>query len=467
MTFLALIGMALVFLAVTAVLTAAEAAFSYLPRHEAETMTSGRQRPALNHILQAPVPHIHALRFWRVWFEMAAAVAVAVLFNSLLANVWSAGLLATVVMAGIGFVLVGVSPRQLGRMHSAGVVRWTAPLIRFLCWVLGPIPGWLVALGSAVTPGAPRIDGAFFSEEEFRELVDRASESEMIENDEAELLQSVFDFGDTMVRSVMVPRTDIVSIDAGATLEDAMSLFLRSGYSRMPVLGENADQILGVIYLKDVVATLHSLAEGAEAPPVDAIAREARYVPESKLVSELLRELQRESTHLAIVIDEYGGTAGLVTLEDLIEELVGEIVDEYDSEKPEVVQLDNDVYRVSSRLSVEDLGELFGIELEDDEVDTVGGLLAKTLGRVPIVGSEVEVAGIGLRAERLEGRRNRVSQIIASRAPQQDTDLMDLMSEAGRRDEQDAAESPAGNNNSNHNGHHNGHRERRTAGRSR
>ncbi|QDG67162.1 MULTISPECIES: hemolysin family protein [unclassified Pseudarthrobacter] len=430
MTPLLLVGMALAFLGTAALLTAAEAAFTFLSRHDAEDALLKSRGNAMKRILAQPVAHIRALRFWRVWFEMASAVAVAVLLHSLLDNVWLAGLAATGIMALLGFVIVGVSPRQLGRLHSAAVVRSTAPLIRSLTWVLGPIPGWLVALGSAAAPGAPAGDDAFFSEQEFRELVDRASESDMIEDTEAEMIQSVFDFGDTLVRAVMVPRTDILSIDAGSSLRRAMSMFLRSGYSRIPVIRDNTDQILGIVYLKDVAATLHELGPDDEPPPVEALAREVRYVPESKPVSDLLRELQKESTHVAIVIDEYGGTAGLVTLEDLIEEIVGEIVDEYDTESAEAVALGGGSYRVSARMSIDDLGELFDIELDDDEVDTVGGLLAKALGRVPIVGSRVEVGGISLLAERLEGRRNRVSHIIASAVPKADTDLEDLLDEA-------------------------------------
>ncbi|WP_028267098.1 hemolysin family protein [Arthrobacter sp. MA-N2] len=430
MTSVILVGMALVFLSVVGLLTAAEAAFTFLPRHDAEQAVVRSRGNSLRSILDQPIAHIRALRFWRVWFEMAAAVAVAVVMHSLLENVWLAGLAATGIMAVIGFVLVGVSPRQLGRAHPGSVVRYSAPLIRFLCWILGPIPGWLVAIGSVVAPGAPSGDEAFFSEEEFRELVDRASESDMIEDSEAELIQSVFDFGDTLVRSVMVPRTDIVCIDSGSSLEQAMALFLRSGYSRIPVIGENADQIRGILYLKDVAAALHRPEQPSVRQNVDALAREARFVPESKPVSELLSELQQESTHVAVVIDEYGGTAGLVTLEDLIEEIVGEIVDEYDSTDAEVTDLGDGTYRVSSRMSIDDLGELFDIDLDDDEVDTVGGLLAKTLGKVPIVGSAVEVGGISLKADRLEGRRNRVSHIIAAAIPKADTDLEDLLDEA-------------------------------------
>lgn len=430
MTSVILVGMALVFLSFVALLTAAEAAFNFVPRHEAEQAVAKSRGNSLRRILENPVAHIRALRFWRVWFEMAAAVAVAVVMHSLLDNVWLAGLAATGIMAVIGFVLVGVSPRQLGRTHSAGVVRLTAPLIRFLCWILGPIPGWLVALGSAVAPGAPAGDDAFVSEEEFREFVDRAAESDMIEDNEAELIHSVFDFGDTLVRSVMVPRTDIVSLGTGTSLEDAMTLFLRSGYSRIPVIGENTDQILGILYLKDVAAALHNGDSVHEPGDVDSLAREARYVPESKPVSDLLKELQQESTHVAIVIDEYGGTAGLVTLEDLIEEIVGEIVDEYDAAAEEAVDLGDGSFRVSARMSIDDLGELFDMDLDDDEVDSVGGLFAKALGQVPIAGSAVEVSGVSLKADRLEGRRNRVSHIIAAAMPKEDTDLEDLLDEA-------------------------------------
>lgn len=416
-----LLAMALVFVAIAGVLTAAEAALNFLPRTAAEAIREEpdpglRQRQSLlRAVLSQPGDHLNALRFWRIWFETAAAVAVAMLFLNLVDNLWLAGLLATVVMAGIGFVLVGVSPRQIGRLHALGVLRSTAWLVHWLRLVLGPVPGWLMRLGGAVAPGGPRADQDFVSEEEFREFVDRASESDMIEDGEVELIQSVFDLDETLVRAVMVPRTDIVGIERGSSLKQALALFIRSGYSRIPVFGEDSDEVLGVLYLKDVVATQQRLLSDEREPTVENLCREVRYVPESKPVGELLRELQLESTHVAIVIDEYGGTAGLVTLEDLIEEIVGEIVDEYDAGGAEVEELSPNSYRVIAQLGIDDLGELFGLDLEDDEVDTVGGLLAKHLGRVPIVGSRVSVNGLVLLAERLEGRRNRVSHVIVSR----------------------------------------------------
>jgi len=216
----------------------------------------------------------------------------------------------------------------------------------------------------------------------------------------------------------MVPRTDMVTVDDDDTVDDALNLFFRSGYSRIPVIGESADDVLGILYQKDLAERVHRLGAGLRIGGLSELAREVRYVPESKKVNELLREMQLESIHVAVVVDEYGGTAGLVTLEDLIEELLGEIVDEYDREKPEVAELGDGRYRVSAALGVEDLGDLFGVDLEDDEVDTAGGLLAKSIGRVPIVGSRATVEGIVLEAVTLEGRRNRVGQLEVHRDPE-------------------------------------------------
>jgi len=428
--------LAVLFILCAALLTAAEAAFLHLPRHDAEQMLAERPRPRLRRILAEPTAHTHAVRFWRIWFETASAVAIAILYHDLFNSVWIAGLLATVTMAAIGFVLVGVSPRRYGRNHAAGVVAFTAPLVRLLRLVLGPIPGWLVGVGSAVAPNAPDAEEAFFTEEHLRDLVDRANEADVLEDAEADLIHSVFELSDTRVRSVMVPRTDMVTVEYGTPLESAMSLFLRSGCSRIPVIRDSADQVTGIVYLKDVAARLH--AHPDEHRTVEAASREVRYVPESKLVGDLLRELQRESTHVAIVIDEYGGTAGLVTLEDLIEEIVGEIDDEYDRSRPETEDLGGGVYRISARMGIDDLGELFGRDIEDDEVDTAGGLLAKTLGRVPIVGSEVTVHGIHLQAERLQGRRNRLGTLLARLAEAPATDDTDDDGPRGRK-EKDAA----------------------------
>lgn len=425
MTLVVLPVMGLFFTAFAAFLAAVESALNFFPRHDAEAIAAHGRGKSLQKILDGPNEHLNTLRFWRVWCEMAAAVAVAIFLTGLLGNVWLSGLIATVVMAVLGFMLVGVSPRRLGRLHAAALVGRSSWLVHLLRRVLGPIPQWLIRLGSLLAKDAPTGDTAFVSEEEFREFVDRASESDMIEDNEAELIHSVFDLGETMVRSVMVPRTDIVSVDQHDTLEEALETFLTTGYSRIPVIGESTDHIQGILYLKDVVATLHRLNADESRPQLSQLARNVRYVPESKAVDELLKELQRESTHVAIVVDEYGGTAGLVTLEDLIEEIVGEIADEYDLVSPDVQSLGEGRFRIRARMAVDELGELFDKDIDDDEVDTVGGFLAKHLGKIPAVGDSVEVNGILLEAERMEAAHNRVSHVIATAVEPAENDTTD------------------------------------------
>src|SRR5262249_46148849 len=239
-----------------------------------------------------------------------------------------------------------------------------------------------------------------------------------IEPGERDMVRSVFELGDTIVREVMVPRTDMVFIEADKTVEQALSLALRSGFSRIPVVGENEDDVVGIAYLKDIVAWTHehpaaTADEKAGATEkVATVMRPASYVPDSKPVDELLRQMQAQRNHVAIVIDEYGGTAGLVTIEDILEEIVGEITDEYDNERPPVEWLSADSARVTARLSVTELGELFGVNLEDEDVETVAGLLAQALGRVPIAGSTATVRGLRLTAEHLVGRRNKIDTVL-------------------------------------------------------
>jgi len=212
-----------------------------------------------------------------------------------------------------------------------------------------------------------------------------------------------------------VPRTEVVWIERGKTVRQALALALRSGFSRIPVIGENVDDIVGVAYLKDLAGRAQDAQ--ARTTRVEEVMRPVYFVPESKPVDELLREMQVHRVHMAIVIDEYGGTAGLVTIEDILEEIVGEITDEYDVERPPVEWLDNNTARVTARLSVADLSELFGVSIPDGDVETVGGLLARELGRVPIPGAEAEVAGLRLTAESVGGRRNRIDTVLVRGSP--------------------------------------------------
>lgn len=419
-----LMGTAVVCTGFAAVLSTAEAAFMRLTRREAQEIARRRGPRAVAMILQEPVPHTTALQLWRWLFATAGVVLITV--SSLLAVeeiVVGAFIAAAVLLVG-GVVLAAVSPRRLGRTHHVVVSTACAGLVRGLRLMLGPVPTLLAGLGARIAPGTGDAYQGFFDDDELREYVARASETDILEDTEAELIQSVFDLSATRVRAVMVPRTDMVTVETGASLPEVMTLFLRSGCSRVPVVRGSADHITGMVYLKDVAYLEHQLRTGeapesfrgraAEDISVDEAQRDVRCVPESKAVSELLSELQRESTHVAVVIDEYGGTAGLVTLEDLIEEIVGEIVDEYDTESLEVEDLEEGCRRLAARMAVDDFADLYDLDLDDEEeVDTLGGLLAKVLVRVPIAGSEVEIDGVVLRADRLEGRRNRVSHVLA------------------------------------------------------
>jgi CBS domain containing-hemolysin-like protein len=229
------------------------------------------------------------------------------------------------------------------------------------------------------------------------------------------MIHSVFELGDTIAREVMVPRTDMIFVESGKSLRQALSLALRSGFSRIPVVGENLDDVIGIAYLKDIVTRTYDDEAGLSSEPVSSIMRSATFVPDSKPVDDLLREMQARQIHVAIVIDEYGGTAGLVTIEDILEEIVGEIADEYDNESPPVEWLSQERARVTARLSVDELAELFGVKIEAEDVETVGGLLAQRLGRVPIAGSTATVAGLRLTAESLAGRRNRIAAVTVQR----------------------------------------------------
>ncbi|EXF24635.1 hypothetical protein BG28_04200 [Nesterenkonia sp. AN1] len=424
-----LIILALVCAVLAFALSAADSAFLRLSRREAEEIAEKRGSTAVEKILAQPVAHTLALQTWR-WLFTTAVVVLVIVSSALALDGLGAGAVAGSAILLIGGVIVAaISPRRIGRGHHLFVAAATAALVRTLRVVLGPFPEALSSIGARTVPGTAHTDQGFFDDEEFREFVARASEKDIIEDTEAELIQSVFDLAATRVRAVMVPRTDMVTVESGTSLAEVMTLFFRSGYSRIPVVRGSADDITGMIYLKDAAFLHHRLRSGellssyGDRDPdsiiIDELQRDVRYVPESKPVSEFLSELQRESTHVAIVVDEYGGTAGMVTLEDLIEEIVGEIVDEYDTEAAETEDLDDSRRRISARMSVDDFAELYDLDLDDEEeVDTVGGLLAKALGRVAIAGSEVEIPrrhgpGVVLRADRLQGRRNRVSHVLA------------------------------------------------------
>jgi CBS domain containing-hemolysin-like protein len=406
----------LVFLAGLASMTDAALATVSMARAQEMAREGKRGADSLAAVAGDVVRHLNLLLLLRLLCELTATTLVALVA----VDSWGVGWQAAMVTAGgmtlVSFVVVGVAPRTIGRQHAYAIGRATAPLVRGLGRVLNPLASLLILIGNAVTPGKGFPEGPFGSQVELRELVDLAEQRGVVEHGERDMIHSVFALGDTIAREVMVPRTEMVWIEASKTLQQALFLFLRSGFSRIPVIGESVDDVLGVLYLKDVVRrTQQSGDPAAMAEAVADVMRAATFVPESKPVDDLLSEMQAARTHLVIVVDEYGGTAGLVTIEDILEEIVGEITDEYDVERPPVDHLEDGSVRVTARLPIEDLGELFGVELPEDEVETVGGLLAQTLGRVPIPGASVDIGGLHLIAEGTTGRRNRIDSVLVRR----------------------------------------------------
>ncbi|HSP75281.1 MAG TPA: hemolysin family protein [Cryobacterium sp.] len=380
----------------------------------ADLAEKSRARRSLTAIAADTGAHLNTISFVRIIAETTAAVLVTLVFATTIEELWLALLLSSLLMTAVSFVLVGASPRSVGRAHPVQLVVATAPLVHFLRVLLGPIANALVALGNRVTPGRTRL-ATFTSEDQLLSMVDEATELDVLEENDRELIHSIFEFNETVVREVMIPRTDMVTIDADSSIGAAMGLFLSKGFSRVPVIDGEVDDVTGILYLRDVARLVHERPPNVESLTVRELERPAVFVPESKKADALLRQMQLESNHLAMVVDEYGGIAGLVTLEDLIEELVGDISDEYDRDVVEVEDLGHGHFRVSARLPVDELGELFDLDLDDDEVDSVGGLLAKALGRLPVAGSVARASGLVLTAERTEGRRKRISTVLVVR----------------------------------------------------
>jgi len=352
--------------------------------------------------------YVNLLLLSRLACETVATVLATMVAIELVTPLWLGAVVAGAIMVVVSYVLIGVGPRTIGRQHPYGIGLLLAAPIRALAALLGPLTRLLIVVGNAITPGKGFREGPFSSEVELREAVDMAGARGVVAEDERQMIHSVFELGDTPTREVMVPRTDLIWIERHKTVHDGLTLALRSGYSRIPVLGDGVDDVIGVAYLKDLAA-----AEPDKL--VSEVMRPATFVPDSKPVADLLKEMQRSRYHMAIVVDEYGGTAGVVTIEDILEEIVGEITDEYDTEEiPPVQVVDEHTVRVNARLPVADLGELFGteaeleLELEEADVDTVGGLLAQRLGRVPLPGARAEVAGLRLLAEGGKDARGRI-----------------------------------------------------------
>ncbi len=411
------IALAIALVVLAGLLVAVEAAISTFSKARAEELTeegiAGARR--LARILEDPAPVLNSVLLLRIVAETGGIVLVAAIVADRVEGYWTNVLIAAGIMSVVSFVAIGVGPRTLGRQHSEAIAIASAGPVIAMTTLLGPVPRLLIFLGNALTPGRGFAEGPFASEVEVRELVDLAAASSVIESDESKMIQSVFELGDTIVREVMVPRTDLVFVERHKTLRQAMSLALRSGFSRMPVIDENLDDVVGMAYLKDITKRVFDNHDAETTERIESLARPVLYIPDTKPIDDLLKEMQAQRTHVAIVVDEFGGTSGMVTIEDIVEEIVGEITDEYDSEPEENEELADGSWRVSSRFEVDDLEDLFDIPIEDEDVDSVGGLMAKYLGKVPIRGSVVEVEGLLFEAEGPTGRRNRIGHVLVSR----------------------------------------------------
>jgi CBS domain containing-hemolysin-like protein len=362
------------------------------------------------HKIMAERPrYINLVVLLRIACEVSATVLLAAYLDDYTGVRW--GLIsAAAIMTVVSFVVIGVGPRTVGRQNAYSISLLAALPLQAISVVLTPVSRLLVLIGNALTPGRGFRNGPFASEIELREVVDLAQQRGVVADEERRMIQSVFELGDTPAREVMVPRTEMVWIEADKTAGQATSLAVRSGHSRIPVIGENVDDVVGVVYLKDLVERTYYSRNGGRDTAVSEVMRSANFVPDSKPLDELLREMQRDRVHMVLLVDEYGAIAGLVTIEDVLEEIVGEIADEYDTDEVAPVEdLGDKRYRVSARLPIEDLGELYDLEFDEDfDVDTVGGLVAFELGRVPLPGAEVTWDGLRLRAEGGRDHRGRV-----------------------------------------------------------
>jgi CBS domain containing-hemolysin-like protein len=401
-----LVVLAVVGYTTAALLSAGEVAVGLATKAQVSALVASGHRSAgrVAALVGRPAQVQGAAGFARLISEMTATVAMSIAVAESTDWPWW-GVLATCIVLStvVALALVRVSPRGLGRRHPVGTLSALSRLLVAVTLLAGNL-------------GRDRRTDRESEEDRLRDMV---AESEAIEEPERQMVRSVLELGDHLTREVMVPRTDMVTVRADAPVSTALTLLLRSGYSRVPVTGESVDDLHGVLYLKDVVRLL-SPGPGPDEPDLEAVvgplARPAFFVPESKPVDDLLRELRDGPAHLAMVVDEYGGIAGLVTIEDAVEEIVGELTDEHDRSGPVVEDLGDGRYRVPARYGRDELGELFDIEVDDEDVDTAGGLLAKALGKVPLPGSSGVIHGLHLEADRVEGRRRRLATVIVRRS---------------------------------------------------
>ena len=404
-------------LAFAGFLAASESALTSISRIVVEELEGKRGGALLRKYSAQPARYLNVILLVRKLCELTATVLLA---SILLRNYPSAQAMAltVLIMVVLSYVVVGVGPRTLGKQQPHKYARYGIIVAYGLAFILGPVTKLLITVGNAITPGKGFRSGPFTSEAELRDLVDLAHERGLVESDEHEMIHSVFELGDTLVRELMVPRTEMVWIEKDKSLRQGLSLALRSGFSRIPVVGTGPDNIIGIVYVKDLAKRALDHHEAEQSENIEQHMRPANFIPEIKMADELLKEMQRDQIHLAVVVDEYGGTAGIITIEDIIEEIVGEIEDEFDDGEDHFTWLSPDKARANATLHIEDLADELKIVISDsdfEDVDTIGGLMAQKLGRVPIAGSTISLNGWSITSERPLGRRRRISSVLIER----------------------------------------------------
>ena len=400
-----LLGVVLLLVLVAAMLAIAETSLTRISRVKAIALAEDGKRGAgvLNSLLEHPERFLNTILLSVLIVQTVQTSLATIVGVSLFGRVYGsiAAVLFNVVLT---FIVAEAAPKTWALQHTERAALGTAPLVKALVAFppLSLITKLFILLSNVLTPGKGIPEGPFVSEEELLATVDVATQDETIEHEERALIRSIIEFGDTVAREVMVPRPDMVAIEGRDKAGDVLEVAIAAGYSRIPVYDQGIDDVVGIVYTKDLMRAIQD--EQTDKTARD-LARKAEFVPEGKKVAELMREMQKDKFHMAIVVDEYGGTAGLVTLEDLIEELVGEIVDEFDVEEPSIEALANGAYRVNARMPLDEVNELLHAEFPEGDWDTIGGFVFNLLGHVPTEGEAVECDGFRLAAEKVQGRR--------------------------------------------------------------
>ncbi len=409
-----LLVVVVVFVLLSAFFALAETGLTRMNRVKATALQEEGRRgaTALYKLIERPERAINPVLFLLLLCNTVAATLVGVVAGHAFGAIGV--VVATAVEVVFIFVLAEAMPKTWAVQHTERAALIAAPVVSAVIKVppIRWVTSGLIALSNFFLPGKGIKQGPYVSEQELLAMADAAAQDAVIEREERLLIHSIIDFGDTVVREVMVPRTDMVAVESVAGISDVIEIAIAAGFSRIPVYGQNIDDIVGVLFLKDL---MRAEREGKGQRPVSEIMRDAYFVPETKKVSSLMREMQSQKFHQAIVVDEYGGTAGIVTLEDLIEELVGEIEDEYDVQESPVEQLPDGTLRVNARMPIDEVNELLGAELPEGDWDTVGGLVYSLLGHVPTEGETVESDGHRLTVERVQGRR--IGRVRISKSP--------------------------------------------------